>query len=70
MDLAVFGAAIGTHDNGSLDLALLSDDDYKVGAASNMRRFQILTIYVLVVIGALALSIGTAFFIRSAMAGM
>ena len=35
-----------------------------------MRRFQILTIYVLVVIGALSLSIGTAFLIRSAMAGM
>jgi hypothetical protein len=35
-----------------------------------MRRFQILTIYVLVVIGALGLSIGTAFFIRTSMAGM
>jgi hypothetical protein len=35
-----------------------------------MRRFQILMIYVLVVIGALGLSIGTAFFIRSATAGM
>jgi hypothetical protein len=35
-----------------------------------MKRFQVLTIYVLVVIGALGLSIGTAFCIRSAMAGM
>jgi hypothetical protein len=35
-----------------------------------MRRFQVLTIYMLVVIGALGLSIGTAFFIRSAIAGM
>jgi hypothetical protein len=35
-----------------------------------MRRFQILTIYVLVVIGALGVSIGTVFFIRSALVGM
>jgi hypothetical protein len=35
-----------------------------------MRRFQILTIYVLVLIVALGLSIGTAFFIRTSMAGM
>jgi hypothetical protein len=35
-----------------------------------MWRFQILTIYLLVVMGVLGLSIGAAFFIRSATAGM
>jgi hypothetical protein len=36
---------------------------------SNMRRFQILAMYVVVVMLALGLSIGIAFFIRSAAAG-